>query len=168
MKTYEKMLEWLYLNDKEFSSGKEWRTAFLKELKNLLEGEREPIQIIDASPEATRKEFLKVLETAVEDVKPKKEFKVGDKVKVVDLEYRDGDGSIDKDDEEYLNAVGKIEKIDDNDDDYPYDVKFEGLEANYFESNQLELVEEEDVKYNLNTGEEHRRKGKEIIIKGNK
>ena len=165
MKTYEKMLEWLYINDGSFNNGKEWRTAFLEELKRLLE--REPMQMIDASPEATRKEFLKVLEKAVEDVKAKKEFKLGDKVKVVDLEYRNGDGSIDKDDEEYLNAVGKIEKIDDNDDDYPYDVKFEGLEANYFKSHQLELVEEEDVKYNLNTGEEHRRKGKEIIIKGN-
>ena len=151
MKTYNKMLEWLYLNDKEFSNGKEWRTAFLKELKNLLEGEREPMQIIDASPEATRKEFLKVLEKAVEDVKPKKEFKVGDKVKVVDLEYKNSDGIKLRDYDKYLNAIGEIIDVDwDDDYPYPYKVKFKDLENKCFQSHQLELVEE--IKRNNNKG----------------
>ena len=124
------------------------------------------------------KENLRILEKTVEDVKPKKEFKVGDKVKVVDLEYRDGD--------EYLNAIGRIIKIDD--DKYPYRINFDNEELNsdWFKEHQLKIIEDEEEfitigwnvyeilkKMEKSTGYSFKfknvgvsSKGKEIIIKG--
>ena len=34
---YEKIVEWLYLNDGKFGSARQWREEFLKYLKNVLE-----------------------------------------------------------------------------------------------------------------------------------
>lgn len=34
---YEKIVEWLYLNDRKFGSARQWREEFLKYLKSVLE-----------------------------------------------------------------------------------------------------------------------------------
>jgi hypothetical protein len=74
MEIYYKMLEWLYLNDKNFESALLWRKEFLTELRNLLidkeKRELHPLFFVGSDPKEVIADLLKHFEEIDKGTEP--------------------------------------------------------------------------------------------------